>query len=87
MGIVSVDQMIIKHSLFAILSYAIIGHLVAPIAYYSLNKYSILEINLTKCERISTLGGNLASRYIFRLGSFLGVQNFEFQYFLGFSEK
>ena len=25
--------------------------------------------------------------YIRRLGSFFGVQNFEFQYFLGFSEK
>ena len=32
-------------------------------------------------------GGTLIISYIRRLGSFLGVQNFEFQYFLGFSEK
>ena len=30
--------------------------------------------------------GTLISSYIRRLGSFLGVQNFEFQYFLRFSE-
>ena len=34
MGIISVDQMILRHSLFAILSYAIIKHLVAPFLYY-----------------------------------------------------
>ena len=28
-------------------------------------------------------GGTLIFSYIRRLGSFLGVQNFEFQYFLG----
>ena len=32
-------------------------------------------------------GGTLKFSYIRRLGSFLGVQNFEFQYFWGFSEK
>ena len=32
-------------------------------------------------------GGTLIFSYIRRLGSFFGVQNFEFQYFLGFSEK
>ena len=32
-------------------------------------------------------GGTLIFSYIRRLGSFLGVQNFEFQYFLLFSEK
>ena len=55
MEIVSVDQMIFRQSLFKILSYAIIEHLVAPIVYYPLVNYSILEINLTKRERISTL--------------------------------
>ena len=33
------------------------------------------------------LGGTLIFPYIRRLGHFLGVQNFEFQYFWGFSEK
>ena len=32
-------------------------------------------------------GGTRTFSYIRRLGSFLGVQNFEFQYFSGFSEK
>ena len=32
-------------------------------------------------------GGTLIFSYIRRLGSFLGVQNFKFQYFLVFSEK
>ena len=32
-------------------------------------------------------GGTLIFSYIRRLGSYFGVQNFEFQYFLGFSEK
>ena len=32
-------------------------------------------------------GGTLIFSYIRRLGSFFGVQNFEFQYFLGFLEK
>ena len=32
-------------------------------------------------------GVTLIFSYIRRLGSFFGVQNFEFQYFLGFSEK
>ena len=32
-------------------------------------------------------GGTLIFSYIHRLRSFLGAQNFEFQYFLGFSEK
>ena len=32
-------------------------------------------------------GGTLIFSYIRRLGSFFGVQNLEFQYFLGFSEK
>ena len=31
-------------------------------------------------------GGTLIFSYIRRLGPFFGVQNFEFQYFLGFSE-
>ena len=31
-------------------------------------------------------GGILIFSYLHRLGSFFGVQNFEFQYFLGFSE-
>ena len=32
-------------------------------------------------------GGTLISSYTHRLGSFFLVPNFEFQYFLGFSEK
>ena len=32
-------------------------------------------------------GGTLIFSYIRRLGPFFGVQNFEFQYSLGFSEK
>ena len=32
-------------------------------------------------------GGTLIFSYIRRLGSFFWVQNFEFQYFWGFSEK
>ena len=32
-------------------------------------------------------GGTLIFSYIRRLGPFFGVQNFKFQYFLGFSEK
>ena len=32
-------------------------------------------------------GGTLIFSYIRRLGSFFGVQNFEFQYFWEFSEK
>ena len=32
-------------------------------------------------------GGTLIFSHICRLGLFLGVQNSEFQYFLGFSEK
>ena len=32
-------------------------------------------------------GGTLIFSYIHRLWSFFGVQNFKFQYFLGFSEK
>ena len=32
-------------------------------------------------------GGTLMFTYIRRLGPFFGVQNFEFQYFWGFSEK
>ena len=32
-------------------------------------------------------GGTLIFSYIRRLGSFFGGQNFEFQYFWGFSEK
>ena len=32
-------------------------------------------------------GGTLIFSHIRRLGPFLGVQNSEFQYFLGFSEK
>ena len=31
-------------------------------------------------------GGTLIFSYIRRLGSFLGVQNFLFQYFLGFTD-
>ena len=33
------------------------------------------------------MGGNLIFSHIRRLGLFFGVQNSEFQYFLGFSEK
>ena len=32
-------------------------------------------------------GGTLIFSYIHRLGPFFGVQNFEFRYFFGFSEK
>ena len=32
-------------------------------------------------------GGTLKFLYMCRLGLFLGVQNFEFQYFLGFQKK
>ena len=32
-------------------------------------------------------GGTLIFSYLRRLGSFFAVQNFEFQYFWGFSEK
>ena len=33
------------------------------------------------------MGGTLIFSYIRRLGPFFGGQNFEFQYFFGFSEK
>ena len=36
---------------------------------------------------MSSLGGTLKFLYILRLGLFFGVQNFEFQYFLGFSKE
>ena len=41
------------------------------------------------CVCVCVGGGGVYSdfSYIRRLGSFLGVQNFEFHYFLGFSEK
>ena len=37
--------------------------------------------------RAEPKGGTLIFSYIRMLGSFFGVQKFEFQYFLGFSEK
>ena len=37
--------------------------------------------------RMDPRGGTLIFSHIRRLGPFLGVQNSEFQYFLGFSEK
>ena len=49
-----------------------------------------------ECAHISSLvttpgggggGGTLIFSYIRRLGSFFGVQNFEFQKFLGFQKK
>ena len=36
---------------------------------------------------MSSQGGTLTFLYIRWLGLFFGVQNFEFQYFLGFSKK
>ena len=42
---------------------------------------------IQNCTDISPGGGTLIFSHIRRLGSFLGVQNFEFQYFLGFSKK
>ena len=36
---------------------------------------------------MSSQGGTLKFLYILRLGLFLWVQNFEFQYFWGFSKK
>ena len=48
------------------------------------------------CEQVSTVpqgggggggGGTLKCLYICRLGLFFKVQNFEFQYFWGFSKK
>ena len=36
---------------------------------------------------MSSLGGTLELLYILRLGLFFWVQNFEFQYFWGFSKK
>ena len=35
---------------------------------------------------MSSLGGTLKFLYILRLGLFFWVQNYEFQYFLGFSK-
>ena len=52
MGIVSVDQMILRHLLFAIVSYAIIEHVINPIVYNPFDNYSVLEINLTKRKKI-----------------------------------
>ena len=39
------------------------------------------------CSRGGGGGGTLIFSYIRRLGPFFGGQNFEFQYFFGFSEK
>ena len=36
---------------------------------------------------VHSQGGTLIFSYIHRLGSFLGVQNFEFQYFWGVSDS
>ena len=52
------------------------------------------QTHSTMYHRVSTIkrkppggGGTLTFSYIRRLGPFFGVQNFEFRYFLGFSEK
>ena len=48
-----------------------------------------LHINTENVDETGSRGGggNLIFSYIRRLGSILGIQNFEFQYFWGFSEK
>ena len=53
---------------------------------------SISTVKLKVPKYIKTRGGGGGGggsdiSYIRRLGSFFGVQNFEFQYLLGFSEK
>ena len=40
-----------------------------------------------KSETLKPMGGTLIFSYIRRLGPFFWVQNFEFQYYFGFSEK
>ena len=47
----------------------------------SFKRYKHLDLTL------ETQGSILIFSYLRRLGSFFWVQNFEFQYFLGFSEK
>ena len=42
---------------------------------------------INKTSRSFSQGGTLIFSYMRRLGSFFGVQNFEFQYLRGFSEK
>ena len=46
-----------------------------------------LRRNLRHCPMPKGGGGTLIFSYIRRLGPFFGVQNFEFLYFFGFSEK
>ena len=54
-------------------------------------KFSAATKSENKARYMSSVaqrgGGTLIISYIHRLGSFLGVQIFEFQYFWGFSEK
>ena len=54
------------------------------------NSFFPLKITIKENDRYQPQGGGGGTRtfsYIRRLRSFLGVQNFEFQYFSGFSEK
>ena len=46
-----------------------------------------LGVCFPKCVCVGGGGGTLIFSYIRRLGPFFWVQNFEFRYFFGFSEK
>ena len=53
----------------------------------SLKKGLVFVLPSVEKSLCTPQGGTLIFSYIRRLGSFFFVQNFEFQYFLGFSEK
>ena len=62
-----------------------------PLHYYflvvaeSFKKWlQLMHKHAMAVERTRPMGGTLIFSYIRRLGPFFGVQNFEFQYFLGF---
>ena len=57
------------------------SHLFAWIIFVPVNHLSFMS------EWVFPKGGTLIFSYIRRLGLFFGVQNFEFQYFLGFFRK
>ena len=42
---------------------------------------------MASMSHLDPRGGSLIFQYIGRLGPFFWVQNFEFRYFFGFSEK
>ena len=59
----------------------------SDISYSHPSKNGIAGDKYISILRLSPRGGTLIFSYIRRLGPFFFVQNFEFQYFLGVSEK